>query len=387
MSNSTDEMLISPKAKRGRHNKSENEDRLSNLPDCILLHLLSFLKVKYAVQTCVLSTRWKDLWKRLHNLILLSSDFSSLRSFTKFMSRLLTLRDGSIALQNLDFEREGFVEPHLLKRIMKYAVSHNIQQLRLSVRCDIKHFPHCIISSKTLTSLKLAIHPKVKSPCYKKQTLFPKSLYNLPALTSLHLVNFAFWENHHGIAEPFSAFIKLNSLIIENCSLSEAHCTLSISSRTLCHLTVFNQYRLLHKTELSSPSLRTFAFEGTPYQKLTGSNLSSLEQVHINVANWSLEQEDREMLMWANYPQPPFILLSWLLKLPNIKLLTFSACTLQALFLFRYTLKLKAAILSDMSLELIENKTGTDFIWISKSRIGTRSRWNSKLSASKLYKG
>nr|AFK48553.1 unknown [Lotus japonicus] len=86
MSNSTDEMLLQPNAKRGRRNEietdiEENKDRLSDLPDCILLYILSFVKAKHVVQTCVLSKRWKDLWKHLPTLILHSLDFTRLSSF------------------------------------------------------------------------------------------------------------------------------------------------------------------------------------------------------------------------------------------------------------------------------------------------------------------
>jgi hypothetical protein len=38
-------------------------DRLSSLPDCILHTIMSSLKARQAVQTCVLSTRWRHLWR------------------------------------------------------------------------------------------------------------------------------------------------------------------------------------------------------------------------------------------------------------------------------------------------------------------------------------
>ncbi|KAJ1276243.1 hypothetical protein BS78_05G199700 [Paspalum vaginatum] len=38
-------------------------DRLSALPDCLLQAILSFLKARQVVQTCVLSTRWRNLWR------------------------------------------------------------------------------------------------------------------------------------------------------------------------------------------------------------------------------------------------------------------------------------------------------------------------------------
>ncbi|KAK8447978.1 hypothetical protein SEVIR_8G190600v4 [Setaria viridis] len=39
-----------------------DQDRLSTLPDCLLHVIMSSLKARQAVQTCVLSTRWRDLW-------------------------------------------------------------------------------------------------------------------------------------------------------------------------------------------------------------------------------------------------------------------------------------------------------------------------------------
>ncbi|XP_017984695.1 PREDICTED: uncharacterized protein LOC18587437 isoform X2 [Theobroma cacao] len=46
----------------------KNEDRMGKLPDAVLLKIMSFLNTKQAVQTCVLSKRWKSLWQSLPNL-------------------------------------------------------------------------------------------------------------------------------------------------------------------------------------------------------------------------------------------------------------------------------------------------------------------------------
>jgi hypothetical protein len=83
---------------RHRHNKEENEDRLSDLPDRILHHILSFSDAKQAVQTCILSTRWKNLWKTLPTLKLTSSQFTTHKAFTKFVSHILSLRNASTPL-------------------------------------------------------------------------------------------------------------------------------------------------------------------------------------------------------------------------------------------------------------------------------------------------
>jgi hypothetical protein len=61
MSNTVDEMMIQPATKKVKFGESENEDRLSDLPESVILHIMSFLNTEYAVRTCILSTKWKDL--------------------------------------------------------------------------------------------------------------------------------------------------------------------------------------------------------------------------------------------------------------------------------------------------------------------------------------
>jgi hypothetical protein len=110
MSKSVDEVIMIPPEKRARHDNEYNQDRLSDLPDCVLLHILSFFDSKQAVQTCVLSTRWNHLWKRITTLILHSRNFPTVKKFATFVSKILTLRDTSTALHALDLYRHGYIE-------------------------------------------------------------------------------------------------------------------------------------------------------------------------------------------------------------------------------------------------------------------------------------
>ncbi|TVU14370.1 hypothetical protein EJB05_37833, partial [Eragrostis curvula] len=50
-----------PMGSSGRH-PVVTADRLSSLPDGLLHTIMSFLKARQAVQTCVLSRRWEKLW-------------------------------------------------------------------------------------------------------------------------------------------------------------------------------------------------------------------------------------------------------------------------------------------------------------------------------------
>ncbi|PNX76821.1 F-box/FBD/LRR-repeat protein [Trifolium pratense] len=52
----------------------ENADRISNLPDFVLSHILSFLPIKTAVSTSLLSPRWRHIWKKHLSVLDFSDD-------------------------------------------------------------------------------------------------------------------------------------------------------------------------------------------------------------------------------------------------------------------------------------------------------------------------
>jgi hypothetical protein len=300
--------------RRSKYNDDVKEDRLSDLPDCVILHILSFVYTKQAVQTCILAKRWNNLWKYLPTLVLLSST-------NKFVSRILSLRNATTPLCALHFQRYGTMYPRLLQRMVKYAVSHNVQQLSINLECDIQQFPTCFFSCRTLTSLKLVIN----HPTLYAGTLFPSSL-NLPALAILFLESFTFLVDDDGHAEPFSAFSSLNSLIIRDCKVLDEQ-NLWILSATLANLTLDTGMAYNYgKIELSTPSLCTFVFVCTgdiPALKLHGieSNLSSVKHVKIDVsiASGSIDADIS------------LFLLNWLVELANIKSLTINHNALKVL--------------------------------------------------------
>jgi len=323
---STEENPILERTKKRRQYANEViEDRLSDLPDGVILHILSLLDTKQVVRTCVLSKRWEHLWKRISTLILHSSRFSYVKQFTTFVSKILTLRDSSTALRVLDVDRNGNFEPRLLKRILNYISSHStlLQELSISVRGDSSLILSCFSSCRALTSLKLSIYPRDGYT----ETLFPKSL-NLPLLTSLDLTNFAFCGGESGCAEPFSVFTMLNSLALSSCKVKDAQ-ILTISSDTLANLAIHSPLEEINvdihdnssnmpKIELSTPSLYTFTYSGSLIQEICGSGLSSVKQVHID--------DSREFSASVRHG---LLVFNWLLDFANVESLALSSTTLQ----------------------------------------------------------
>ncbi|AES97837.1 F-box protein [Medicago truncatula] len=316
--------------KRQRHNHNPNpnpnQDRLSDLSDCLLLHILSFLDTKHAVQTCILSPRWNNLWKHLSSLKLSSIHFpKNLKGFTKFVSHVLSLRNDTTSLLALDFHRSGTMDPRLLKRILKYAFSHNVQQLQVDVKCVNPQFSPSFFSCHTLTTLKLKID------YYSHQNLFPTSL-NLPQITNLSLHRFIFCVGDDGRVNPFSTLNKLNTLVITGCIVRD-YLNLCIVNATLANLRIQSGFSMSEmKFQLSTPNLCTFVYRGyDPLQKLCESNinLSSIEHVNLNVE------------MWVTYIESPLFLLNWLVELGNMKSLSVTSRTLKVLSLVPNLLKVE----------------------------------------------
>ncbi|KAJ1694829.1 hypothetical protein LUZ63_011527 [Rhynchospora breviuscula] len=69
---------------------------LSNLPDLVLVSILSLMDPKEAVQTCILSKRWRNLWTCIPSLNFYKGNFKGTNdAFVHFVSSMLSLRGAS----------------------------------------------------------------------------------------------------------------------------------------------------------------------------------------------------------------------------------------------------------------------------------------------------
>uniref|UniRef100_A0A0E0R5L3 F-box domain-containing protein n=1 Tax=Oryza rufipogon TaxID=4529 RepID=A0A0E0R5L3_ORYRU len=80
-------------------------DRISDLPDDVIHHVLSLLPSRDAVRTCALARRWRDLWRSVP-AVRVAGDrgWASFDALARFVDSLLRLRRGGAALDACDFD-------------------------------------------------------------------------------------------------------------------------------------------------------------------------------------------------------------------------------------------------------------------------------------------
>ncbi|CAN0897137.1 Heterogeneous nuclear ribonucleoprotein Q [Linum grandiflorum] len=287
------EIELGKAAKRLR--KGENStaavDRLSNLPNFILYHILSFLDTKYAVQTSVLSRVWRCVWKHLDVVNLRRSNFQSVSSFAKFVRRALLNRF------ELDVSKVSFIDDvgpwkqivqNMLDKVVNYAFAHDCRHLVIDLEvedCDCLYRFGAVPSSslRTLEIRNVVIDDGFGSSGF-------------PSLTSLILKTCLVNPDQEGSVDLISNLPSLMDLVIEDCY---SHSCLRRVTSIVIHGPQLVNLELAaaledYNIKVAAPKLRSFSLQlianwgSSPMlSKLSLSSLPSLNHVIITVANYS----------------------------------------------------------------------------------------------------
>ncbi|KAG6512947.1 hypothetical protein ZIOFF_031086 [Zingiber officinale] len=123
-----DNLIISRRRRFRRHLQSElgEEDYLSNLPDELLHHILSFLPTLDSIRTSVLARRWRHVWTSVPVI-----DFSYLPLKSSIIDRFLASRGGD-SFSRLHFTGLRRVDrENVVYKLVEYAKSHDAQHVTL----------------------------------------------------------------------------------------------------------------------------------------------------------------------------------------------------------------------------------------------------------------
>ena len=223
---------------------SQNDDRISGLPDALLCDILSFLVTREAVKTSVLSQRWKNVWASVPNLDLDEFEYIqeyvhhtlpkpiSYKSdwFAKFVNRVLLSRcPGNI--HRFRLETSVMRNVSLIDAWVCTAIKHNVVELVLtSWGPRFPHFeiPRCVFMCNTLVSLELVLHRNICA--------FTPPSNCFPCLKSLH-VTFRF-PDPSTVEKLLSCFPVLEDLIIDGQDKDASAFNLVISAPKLKRLQI-----------------------------------------------------------------------------------------------------------------------------------------------------
>ncbi|KAK6269037.1 hypothetical protein QUC31_013197 [Theobroma cacao] len=183
-------------------------DRISDLPDSLLEHILTFLPTKYVVRTGVLSKRWKDLWVS-HPYVSLRDDGINnqtvkVSKFMNFLNKILLHPQAKVKKIQLS-SRERLESPEFIRWFQAVMMKDDLEELDLGFR-KIYHTPQSNLTvCNTLVILKLDFGAFSGNK-------FPKS-FCFPNLKTMHLNGFLLAYN---FPNQLLQCQNLESLIIRN---------------------------------------------------------------------------------------------------------------------------------------------------------------------------
>ncbi|GMP74860.1 hypothetical protein CsSME_00032134 [Camellia sinensis var. sinensis] len=271
--------------------KNVAEDIISNLPDCILHHILSFIPTKHVVTMSALSTKWRDI-SNLHLTHTTNLDFGeefmkgqSQSEFTESLNKILAL--------------------HVAKKIEKFHILFDPTNM---FQLETKEWIQFATSSRSVKELNLDFRRelsynfdnKLHSP--EKIVTLPNFLFDCKSLTHLSLSHCDL-----GLPENFSGLRHLQTLCLRNihilpsqlqnllsqCQLLESlvlgecdhlyYIKIPASCFRLKYLSLFNCLNA-NEIEISAPNICRFLLCRTVMDIFTFNNISSLEEALIGVS-------------------------------------------------------------------------------------------------------
>ncbi|XP_004295877.1 PREDICTED: putative F-box protein At3g58820 [Fragaria vesca subsp. vesca] len=161
------------------------QDRISGLPDELLWHMLSFLETKYAVRTCILSTRWKNIRASVPTMDFDQTSFHDPKKFWAFIDYVLLFRCSSNIKKFRLCLRGNGVAQSRFDALINTVIGLSVVELDLCAAypCQFRNFdlPKSLVMCKTLTL-------RIRFTNYGHDTAGYSYFINCPKLEILDLV-------------------------------------------------------------------------------------------------------------------------------------------------------------------------------------------------------
>ncbi|XP_022025300.1 putative F-box/FBD/LRR-repeat protein At4g13965 isoform X2 [Helianthus annuus] len=202
----------------------EGYDRLSSLPDDLIHKILSFIGIKDAINTCVLSSRWRYIWTTLPYLNFSQKNLRTSYVPSKFVTDVLTHRNNLIGLSSITLSY-GRLNWYHVEKTLSYALRYDVQKLKLK-----SLYGHDITGPVSLFNSQSLKHLTLYGG-YLVPLLMPTSKWELLGLTTLRLMYVTLYNDNTD-----DKCIGLFSKCVNLKSLTLAHCTMKgLEGFRICH--------------------------------------------------------------------------------------------------------------------------------------------------------
>nr|GEV38068.1 hypothetical protein [Tanacetum cinerariifolium] len=157
------------------HQSDKQEDRITELPDCLLIEIISSLpETKEAIRTGTLTKQWQNLWPDVLNLIFINQNYYELEKFVSLVDKTLT-KCSQLNLHKFAIRTSYDVQfESPFNSWIRYAVSRNVQDLELNLTelvSDKLVLDQFMFINSCLTHLKLrccVFNPTCNDPLHKE---------------------------------------------------------------------------------------------------------------------------------------------------------------------------------------------------------------------------
>ncbi|XP_021835980.2 putative FBD-associated F-box protein At5g53635 [Spinacia oleracea] len=258
----------------------EQMDIISDLPDHLIARALSFLETDEAVRTCVLSSRWRYLWKGIGRICLRGFDFDP-DIFSNLVEHVLKSCNSANFLA-FELFCPLLIDVSRLNSWIASIKSCKIEKLTIHANNTDDYIlpesplPQCILSYNTLVYLNL--------DCFDIQ--IPESVVSFPCLKSLNL-QVIFPDSEDAVNRLLSCCPVLEKLYLLGFIDYPEGLKINISVSTLRRLSLRlvnteSSYEEEHDIIINTPNLEYLSVDDDSFSKYVVKDVSRVSNVFVN---------------------------------------------------------------------------------------------------------